>query len=129
MIDIYILGPHNAPTPEEIAENVLNAQAITIAILKLGGHPRCPHVISHGVGHLLPESHWLREGLYMMSQCSAAIRLPWCERVAASRGTAAEWAFGHELGLDMHEALAISPDPFVSLPTKLIALIRGEGLD
>jgi hypothetical protein len=127
MLNVYIMGPYTAPTAEEVEINVLNAQIIAAAILKAGGHPRCPHVMSHRIATLFPEPVWIREGLYTMTQCEAGIRLPMCPAVERSKGTRHEWRFGHDIGLAMFEALAISPDPEIALPPELLALLRGEG--
>ena len=112
---IYTIGPFRAPTEFQRRQNIARAEALALAIARLGAFYRCPHLHSAHFDGEGDDAYWLALALDMMSECDAAVLVPGppylqAERPGASHGSIAEvrWceANGRPVLQDMDEVRA-----------------------
>ena len=68
---IYTIGPFRAPTEFQRRQNIARAEALALAIARLGAFYRCPHLHSAHFDGEGDDAYWLALALDMMSECDA----------------------------------------------------------
>lgn len=75
---VYIAGPFSAPTPEEVQQNILNAEYYGLVVTLLGGKPVIPHAnTQHPAFEQAAEySFWIEHTTDELATCGLALFIP-----------------------------------------------------
>lgn len=101
---VYIAGPITAKTPWQRQQNIRDAEAAMIRLLKQGYAVICPHKNTASLdgainrNHKVEHSFWINTDLEMLRRCDAVYALKTWE---SSRGARAEIQKAKELGLEI----------------------------
>lgn len=93
---VYIAGPYNGPTPEDIDRNVEAAVALGREVVRLGYFPVIPHaqgkLLTAGTtsdtateGTLAPREFWLTGDLALLEVCHAVLLTSTWEKSEGAR--------------------------------------------
>lgn len=93
---VYIAGPLDAPTAWEREQNIRNAEAVQVALLRMGANVYCPHTQDRFLHGVLPEDEFLHRDLQIIRRCDAVVMLPRSEK---SQGAKVERRFAEKVGL------------------------------
>lgn len=69
----YVIGPFDAPTAWELAENIHLAERVGFHIAMLGAMPVVPHAITHNFHNLMTSAFWYRGTLELLKRCDFAV--------------------------------------------------------
>ena len=106
-IRIYVAGPY---TQGYVIGNVQRAMEATVALIRAGHYPFCPHLshypdaVAREQGEPLTWEDWLAQDLVWLAQCEALLRLP-----GESRGADIEVAHALRWGIPVYHSLAELP--------------------
>lgn len=70
---IAIAGPYRAPSEWEVTANIRRAEAVALAVWKLGAAALCPHKNTAYFGGAAPDEVWLEGALEMLRRCDAVL--------------------------------------------------------
>ena len=102
MTVVYVGGPYSAPDQWAVESNVRKAEALALAVWRLGAVPICPHTMTRFYDGTLPRATWLQGDLELLHRSDALVLVPGWEE---SAGTRAEIDAAARLGLPIFENL------------------------
>ena len=93
---IYLAGPYSAPTEQQVWSNIISARELAMLVLRQGGIPITPHLLSAGMGGLVPWEEFLAMDLAIIDRCDAVVLFPFWSQ---SRGARIEEEHARSRGL------------------------------
>ncbi len=82
---VYIAGPFRGQTPYEVHANVCAAEALGLAVARLGGYPIIPHTMTQHFDKLLTDQFWLEGTMELLRRCDALVARPnWRQSTGAT---------------------------------------------
>lgn len=100
---IYVAGPFRNSSSWEQEQNIRRAEAVGLAVERLGLFALVPHVETRFFGFAtLPDQHWLARGLAQLRRCDAVLLV---EGWQASAGTADEIRLARALHMPVFRTL------------------------
>jgi hypothetical protein len=98
----YVAGPYRAKHEYQIEENIRCAERAKIELARMGHAVYCPHMNSARLGGLMPDQHWLDEGLRFLEMCDFVFVVgDW----NASEGTKNEIVCAVMMGIPVYHSL------------------------
>lgn len=70
---IYIAGPFRGPTPWDVECNVRKAEALALAVWRMGAAALCPHTNTRFFDKQADDKVWLDGTMEMLRRCDALI--------------------------------------------------------
>jgi hypothetical protein len=87
---VYIAGPYRASCEWDLVQNIRRAEALALAVWKLGAACICPHKNTALLGGAADDSLWLEGDLEMMRRCDAVLCTDDWQRSEGARNEVAE---------------------------------------
>lgn len=82
---LYLAGPYRAPLPYLVEQNVLVAQGVQAALVRMGYAVLCPHSNYHPIAGVVDEQGFLERDLVALGRCDGIVLLPGWEQSEGSR--------------------------------------------
>lgn len=100
MYVIYIAGPYNAPTKEEVQKNIEHARAAAVRLIKAGYAVICPHLNTAGLEDAISDQQiFYRMSVELLTRCDGIYLLKgWSE----SKGAKIEMNVAVGLNMDIY---------------------------
>ncbi len=99
---VYIAGPYRATTEWGVVQNIRRAEALALAVWKLGAACICPHKNTALFGGSAPDELWLKGDLEILRRCDAVL----CsDDWQTSAGAGGEVKLARELGIPVFQSL------------------------
>ena len=99
---IYVAGPYRGASEWDVVQNIRRAEALALAVWKLGAACICPHKNTALFGGAAPDEVWLEGDLEMLRRCDAVICTPDWSRSAGAIG---EVALARQMGIPVFETI------------------------
>lgn len=93
---IYIAAPYRHPEEWGVAENIIRARDVAIFVLRCGGFPICPHLLTAFMGGVVDDRVFIENDIALMLDVSDAV---FAEGVDRSEGVKAEVAAALKKGI------------------------------
>ena len=72
---VYIAGPYRAATAWQIEQNIRRAEAVALAVARLGAMPLCPHALTRFYHGELTDEFWLDGTAELLKRCDASMHV------------------------------------------------------
>jgi len=94
----YVAGPFSAPDRSGVDQNIGRAEAVGLALARLGLYPVIPHRnTSHpSFEHLQPYQFWIDGTMELLKRCDAVVTVPGWENSRGAVGEV-EWAWANNM--------------------------------
>ena len=93
---VYIAGPYRAATAWQIEQNIRRAEAVALAVARLGAMPLCPHALTRFYHGELTDRFWLDGTAELLRRCDAIMLVRgW----ANSEGSRTELFIARSMGI------------------------------
>lgn len=99
---VYVAGPFRGACPFEQEENIRRAEALALAVWRVGAVGVCPHSMTRNWQGAIPDGEFLAGDLDLMRRCDAVLLTPDWRRSAGAR---TEEQVAREHGLPVFETL------------------------
>jgi len=83
---VFIAGPFRGANAWEVQQNVRQAEALAMAVWRLGAMAYCPHKNTEHFDKALPDQVFLDGNLEMLRRCDAILMTPDWERSSGAKG-------------------------------------------
>src|SRR6476659_3574090 len=100
---VYVAGPYRASCEWEVVRNIRSAEALALAVWKLGAACICPHKNTALFGGAAEDSLWLEGDLEMMRRCDAVLCT---DDWACSKGACVEVETAKRVGIPVFYKLS-----------------------
>src|SRR5947207_8714944 len=99
---VYVAGPYRGACEWDVVQNIRRAEALALAVWKLGAACICPHKNTALLGGAAPDEVWLEGDLEMLRRCDAVIcTADW----SRSSGAIGEVALARQMGIPVFETI------------------------
>ena len=99
---IYVAGPYRGASEWDVVQNIRRAEALALAVWKLGAACICPHKNTALFGGAAPDEVWLEGDLEILRRCDAVIcTADW----SRSAGAIGEVALARQIGIAVFETI------------------------
>jgi nucleoside 2-deoxyribosyltransferase len=99
---VYVAGAFRGPSHWAIAQHIHAAEAVALAVWRLGAAALCPHANTAHFQDAAPDRVWLDGDLAMLERCDALVTV---DNWRASTGAQAEVAHAIARGIPVFHAL------------------------
>ena len=95
---IYIAAPYRHGAEWGVFDNIVHARAIAVFVLRCGGFPICPHLLTAFMGGVVDDAVFIENDIALMLKAADAV---YAEGADRSEGVKAEVAAAREAGLPL----------------------------